>query len=380
MSIFPLTVQRASAADGPQLSSLPILTGPKLTATPNPIVVLPTNPAGTTILQWTLGSLHIPADLWAFPPGGDKLFLGRMTAPGSLPSPPIAVGQTYMWRLFAVGTTDFAHLYSTVIVTTTYPDLSVGCKLTQCIGNLAVTPHGTYADFFFTTSLAALAIVQVGTQPPQKLANGDYSYSGMTYSLAASPVGTQHSAQPLDLEPNTTYYYLISVGLLKFTNTQQQQIGTFKTLRRKVGVRFEHIEVLSDSDFGSEGELIFYFKANAQYLPKYPPSGEVSIDSGGELSIDIPWTMVDAPKTVTLMVEAEDDDCDFWDICDVGLPSFDSGSSATRDWATASTTITFLSGPGEEQSGIFTIDTGPTFSSDSVAFFVSGKYKVVYVP
>jgi hypothetical protein len=107
----------------------------------------------------------------------------------------------------------------------------VVCQTIQCIQNLTVTPQDTYATFTFTTSFAQIAEVQASTQPPQQLASGEYSFGNLPNSFAITPVVTQHTVQVQDLEPNTTYHYLITVakGSKTAVGGDAQRMGTFKT-------------------------------------------------------------------------------------------------------------------------------------------------------
>jgi hypothetical protein len=380
-SILTLALHATAVLAGPP-------TLPWLYADPNPVIVLPLQQStGTTTLGWNLGTPQVrAADLWILPPDGTSSFVGTLASNGSAQSPPLTVGQSYTWKLFAVGTSDAAHLYSTVTVTVTHTALH-SCSLEQCIQNLTVTPHGTFADFSFTTSLPALAMVQVSTQAPNKLASGDYSYIGIGNTLLLSPVGTQHNAQPLELELNTMYHYLITVGSPQSPTTWAQWTGTFKTLRRQVTVTFKDIHVIDDSDDLSDGDFTFWFNVNGAWDDNhlYPSSGEMTIGTGETVHPNYSKAILNPPSSMGIAAYGVDDDCDPpFDQCVEGKAPCDAavaivcdhGSDSEKDWATASGTIyTVTSGPNEVQTHTFSIVTGDW----NVQFSASGTFKVDYV-
>lgn len=277
--------------------------------------------------------------------------------------------------------------------------LCVGAPVqAQCIKSVAITRHGTFADFSFVTLQPQLASLQVSAVAPKKQADGTYTFDNLPVDgFALTPAKTLHQAQILDLQPNTTYHFIINAGK-GAVGGESQWASTFTTLKRQVTVHYTKINVIDDSDDLGNGELFFAFFINGWLMDfqgvslTYPLGGggaNVSVGSGESIALpDLYVNVIDnAPATLTLKVYGHDDDCDF-----VPLPGFpatlctegsgpggspDHGSTSEQDWATANGSLNVArSGPGKEE---FDASLGFSTTNDRLKFEAVCTITVRYV-
>ncbi len=264
-------------------------------------------------------------------------------------------------------------------ISTVVPNPVLLCTDFQCITNVKVTPHGQRADISFQTSIAKLAIVQVSTVAPMKLADGSFSYNNLPVdSFAVTPASTQHAVDMPDLALGTTYHYLISAAKGP-TGKDAQHQGTFTTLKRYVKATVTEIDVIDDSDALSAGDLVFNLLVNDQ-SPTIFPSAETTQWSSGEAKIVNMQTTVavsDNQATVTVKGWDWDDDIQGWLI---GSPIvIDSVNTVGIGGDEAKVAGVFgVAGNGHDQSlsQTFTLAT----TANSLKFRVFGSIQVFYAP
>ncbi len=265
----------------------------------------------------------------------------------------------------------------------------------QCIENVKITPHGTFADFSFFTTSAKIATVQVSWVAPKKLPDGTYSYSGLsTVAFAISSATNQHTVQISDLWAHATYHYLINAAKSQVGN-DAQITGTFSTLSRHVDVTFTSIHVTDDSDSLGAGELTFFFSVNG-WLQDFPSgdltyplqSAEIDVNSGETIALSgIYRGSVDNTNKVVLKVFGKDDDCEGFvplpgyptTLCTAGAGPYEDppgGSNSDADWSTAITVVMIdKSGVNEE----FKTNVNFATSADKLKFEVAATITVTYV-
>ncbi len=262
----------------------------------------------------------------------------------------------------------------------------------QCVYNVALAPHGTYASIAFDTEYAAVATVALSTSAPTQAADGTWSFTTPIFGFVVTPKATHHVASFGDLQPATEYHYLISAAKGP-VGADYQTFGTIKTLTRHARVTFASIHVTDDSDALSAGDLIFWFYANGWLsqvsdgtLLSYPlddgsAEEEAQVNSGDTIALPANQYSQEfgyAPPTLTLKVSGWDDDCKFGQFCVTGIGPSDSGggSNSEADWATASLPPIDLavSGQGEAFTTTITWGTG----SYSLKFEVAATIKVWY--
>ena len=270
----------------------------------------------------------------------------------------------------------------------------------QCVYNVVLTPHGTYASLSFDTEYAAVATVTLSSAPPVQQADGTWSFTTPTFGFVVTPKATHHVASFNDLQPHTDFHYLITAAKGP-VGPDYQTFGTLWTLTRHASVTFTSIHVTDDSDSLSAGDLTFWFFANGWLWQtsdgtplSYPlDASEAEINSGDTIPLPAGQyyqEIAPAPPSVVLEVYGRDDDCDFGQFCTEGIgpgiPPTNSrsigpgntlgGSDSESDWATAAMPPINLavSGPGEA----FTISISGGTESDSLKFEVAATIKVWY--
>jgi hypothetical protein len=322
-----------------------------LKALPKSEVVIPVDQSsGTFKLAWDTGNGQ-PGDLYVSTNNGPQ-FGPQPVGPTSGPQPPsvaINLGDVQVWKLYSPGRGRL--LAPPLTVTAVHPDQSC---LRECIQRLTVDPHGTFADF------------HVATTHKVSLKLETHEQGTSTTVDQKSTSGTDDWKTTMDnLQPNTTYEYTLTA--IDDANDIKYSTGTFHTLHRHVQVTFESITAIDDSDSGSPGDLTFWFKGNGVWdlVNTY---GEVSIATGDTAHPNHVANFVDTPKTFTIAVYGDDDDCDFGQFCTEGIGPLGEGggSSDEQDWATAWGSIdASASGPNEAFSGttdFFTVGWSLEFS------------------
>jgi hypothetical protein len=152
---------------------------------------------------------------------------------------PITPGHTFTFRLLAIFTQDGESKRKTLKVVTV--------KTLPCIKAVSVVPHGLGAEVRVETEVPSSLLLQIGTTA---------SFTKMAWAGFSLVQSTTHVLAPVGLRAGSTYHYTVTA---KVDGTKYTQTGTFRTLYRKVHVRFHQIKVHDDSDATGSGELAFSF-------------------------------------------------------------------------------------------------------------------------
>jgi hypothetical protein len=305
---------------------------PTLTANPNPVIVPFGQSTGSTTIKWDSGNGSVPELYLSFNGGADQGPQPQVLAPsGSFVASPIAVGDTYVFKLFSKGK---AQLLASVTVKAQHQYLGV-CGVVQCIEKVQVKPRGTYVDFSFATAISTLPVVEVSTKTPNP---GPSFKPADVVSANFAQVGTQHQAQLTKLSPGVTYHYIITAG--DGNGKEVKQTGTFKTLDRHITVKFQTIYLIDDSDALSDGEIAFNFGVLNGCCDQpivYPATGTTDFGSGDSRAVNLTKSIIDNNDTLDISAAGWDDDDDSTSVD--GFPVIVPPLNVDGDFASASKTI-----------------------------------------
>jgi hypothetical protein len=144
------------------------------------------------------------------------------------------------------------------------------------IRSLSITPGVNNVAMRFQAG-ARTPLVQIGLTPPvREPSSGRWFFPGekQTLSVAGGATGAPRDYSAANTAPlllDTVYHYLIgapdpgpALGRRRLPDADHQAVGTFRTLRTTVRVRFERVYIIDDSDDGSDGELAFAFELDDQ--------------------------------------------------------------------------------------------------------------------
>lgn len=333
-----------------------------LTATPAPVVIPFGQTTGTYDLAFSTGLDAVPATVSVAVDNGPQVPFPMGVASGSIDDVAISIGQTHTWRLY--GKAPRVPL-RTITVTTRRPDQSC---LSQCIKDVKVTPHGSYAD-----------VAVIATGPLKSYTLDVWSLDGNDAGMAGV-AGTQWTTTAWHLTPDELYTYTLKVW--DEAGNQQTVSGTFTTLRPRVKVTFDSISVGDDSDELSEGEITWIFRAGDFWDPTSPI--DTAIDSGETFFPG--YADVVEPDTADLVIALYGADDDFepvpWEVTACGAMVWPEqfydpghGSNTCGEWATAYTAVPVLvDGVGESFTAPFTLGV-----SEELSFLAQGTYTVTYV-
>lgn len=324
------------------LSAPPARAASAVTASENPVLIA--HPHFTTkdiTLTWTLeraplATLTVTENGVAVP----VLNVPVTAPPGSgTATLTVGYGKTYTAQLRNALNQP---LGAPLTITTDKPKIeSPGCGQ-RCIKSVEVAPHGGWAQFTVTTSRTAVITLEASTTPPKP--DGTWSDANAVSAHNGTVLPTKHWAPPLaNLKANTTYHYVVRSHV---QGDQQVKIGSFKTLKRRVDVTFDKIEMIDDSDGAFDGDCdcwIFFGVGDAPPIA-YGGGGSytISIGSGTTVHPDATASVTNAPAEIWLRVMANDDDDDLHEFCAVsqGPPPAGnheaweaSGSGECTDWA-----------------------------------------------
>jgi len=135
------------------------------------------------------------------------------------------------------------------------------------------------------------------------------------------------------------------------------------------------VTVTDDSDDLNACDCTFWFKVGTQQPKSF---GEMQVSTDSSVYPNTTFTVENAPSSLTLYVEGQDNDVDFGQFCTNGTaPSFNGGgSNSCMDWASGQITVhTDQSGFGEEFSESFTM-----VQIGYLEFHVYGTFAVSYIP
>lgn len=357
--IVALAAAATMAASADAASAAPPIA---LKATPNPVVIPYGQTTGHYDLSWSTGNDSLPATISVSVDNGTPLPFNQVPY-GTAAAIPIDIGQTHTWRLYLKGSRTPVR---TITVTTKRPDQSC---LGQCIKDVIVTPHGSYADF----QVIATGPLKSYTLDVWSLEGADAGMFGLA--------GMQWTTTAWHLTPDELYTYTLKVW--DESGNQQEHVGYFKTLRPRVEVTFDSISVGDDSDALSAGEITWIFRTGDFWDPTSPL--DTVVESGQ--TVFPGYSNLVEPETADLVIGlygADDDEEDFpitVDACgDLVWPeqNYDpgTGSNGCGEWATAYTAVPVLvDGVGESFTAPFTLGV----SEDVMSFLAHGTYTVTYV-
>ncbi|HEX2286882.1 MAG TPA: hypothetical protein VHI10_19000 [Mycobacterium sp.] len=323
------------------------------------------SPSGTTVIDEPVG-----------------LFWNTGTVPLT-----VTLGSTYTAQLTDNVTN--RPLGAPLTITTKRSELSAPidpCNLYQCITSVNVQPHGGWAQFTIKTNKLAPMKLEASTTPPN--ADGTWSSPDAVAASAGTIFPADNWTPPLaNLNPNTTYYYVVrAYG----NGPAQVKTGSFKTLTRRVDVKFAEIEMIDDSDgFGAGDCDCFYFFGVGDEVKEWGSLGHPkSIGSGTPpVHPNVTFAVTNAPSEIWLRAKGYDDDADFGEFCSVGIgpePWQDSGSGQEcLEWAGNQVKVSLSrQGPTNAPGNVDEQFTEPfTISvNGELRYKVRGTYKVTYVP
>jgi hypothetical protein len=181
----------------------------------------------------------------------------------------LAYGTTYTFRLYGRQDGDWKLLKTIAVKAELVKitlQLDLGCEA-QCITDVGVEPHGTYAAFQVKTNEPANLMIQVGTSSTQ---NADGTLADV-HSMAVYNAGYKTSFSinvgksllGAALEPDTTYYYVVIAKDAQGNKARTSPVS-FKTLKRWITVVYEKVYVDDDSDDLSQGDFTFILKIDGE--------------------------------------------------------------------------------------------------------------------
>ena len=333
---------------------------PTLTATPTVVVFKSTTDVEVTKLDWNSGSteavqVHVKVDNGPFTPTG-------LAGPSGQKLYGLNYGKTYTFRLFGPNGRTIVSARDVVVTTKLVkPDIETGCAL-KCITEIAVDPHGTFADFTAATSVDATFVVQAFAAAPKS--DGTCPSAPLAGTLWKPTPSKTFSGQMLHLDSATLHCYTVTA---KDAGGNEQKVHkTFSTHRRFVTVTISTIHIMDDSDPSSSGEIGFDIDVHNVHDPGAVP--EQDLAGGAKIHPNKTYTVANAPTAIKVVVFGSDDD------------------GPIDTWENAEATVTLdvggPGGPGEVIStpqGFISPISTPQDGSD-LYFMFFGSFTVTYAP
>jgi hypothetical protein len=316
---------------------------PEVTANQNPVIVPFLKSTKEITLTWRLESGSTQANLIVTESDNPFPVLSQLvSSPSSEGTVPLVVtyGKTYTAQLYAPVIFG-PPLGAPLTITTKRPDFvdpDLGCAL-QCITSVDVQPHGGWAQFTIKTNETAVITLEASTTPPNP--DGTWSNPDAVTAFAGSVLPTDQYTPPLaNLQSNTTYHYVVRA---REHGNESVEIGSFKTLTRRVDVDFNEIQMIEDSDglAAADCDCFFYFGVGDATPMRYGSSeNPISVGSDTTVPLDADASITDAPSEIRLGAKAWDSDQTFGQLCAVGSgpPTSDeqwesSGGGGCMEWA-----------------------------------------------
>ncbi len=263
------------------------------------------------------------------------------------------------------------------------------------ISKISSDPSGYSAKISYTTDSPTIPVVLVSQKKPlafpvlsadQPKVFETQDVEGVSFNLVDGPQ-TSHTNKLINLDPGTTYHYVISAEN-KVTGYWQTESGTFKTLQRNVSVTYSQIQVLDDSDDLSAGDFAFTFFINGGGPSGWPKTIFSSAGTGSFKVVNLTGTVTNAPPTLNLKLVGYDDDeleAPFsLATCGANAADFakNEGQNDCGEWTTAKDS--FDAGPNvnaadpENFTKPFTMSAFPQGDDSEVSFKVTGTYSVSF--
>ena len=376
------------------------IAAPTITADPNPVVISIVANSGTTTITWNAEADHPNAEVWlSVDQARESLFDANHQGVKTYTVYP---GKSYKFSLWNATKTQ---LFDSVTVTVKKQKLDVSdALLMDFIENVKVEPHGTFTKITFTTKGDSLPVALVSLKEPldfPKVSNKDEEMWGnpsdVLFTAFAIP-GTNHEATLVSLDPNTVHHFVLTA----YDKTKKlwfKEKGSFTTLKRRVVVTFEKVTVKDDSDDLSPGDLAFAFRINGDLSPNGKDlTFGASISTDDSKTINLNATILNPPPTMKISAVGFDNDETEWvplgpfiilllNSCGKGAISEKEGSGETDcgEWtgksgSYSSTILADGEDPNAPVTKPFTLSAYPVEDDSELAFIVSGKYTISYIP
>ena len=377
------------------------IAAPTITADPNPVTLSPLAKSGTTTIEWDAEEDHPAAQVWlTVDQTPEVLFDGFHQGTKTQTVYP---GKVYVFRLWTLNKNE---LLASVTVTVKRQQLKIppGLLAVDFIENVEVEPHGTFVKIKFTTKGDSLPVALVSLKQPINFPEVSTKDEAMWANPAdvlrttfALP-GTDHEATLSSLEPNTSHHFVLA-AYDKQHKLWFKEKGSFTTLKRRVSVIFEKVNVKDDSDDISPGDLAFAFRINGNLSPNGKDltfGGSISTDDSKTLNLQA--TILNPEPTMKINAIGFDNDETEWvplgpfilvllNSCGKGAISEKEGSGETDcgEWTGKSGSYsTTILADGEDPNApvtqSFTLSAYPVEDDSELAFVVTGKYTISYVP
>jgi hypothetical protein len=190
------------------------------------------------------------------------------------------------------------------------------------ISDVRVRADSRNAVISFSSTQSTPALVEIGKVPPKPDRFGIIAFpfnSGAFSRFVTGENGRYTLSVDLqneELQPGTTYYYIINVFNNNRNDTKkprEQVAGNFGTAPQMVKVFFDRVRIEDDSDEWSTGECTFWFWANygeptATHTKSYY-NGDM--DTGGTYRLNRSLVINNAPDLLKLAVSGYDADGTF---------------------------------------------------------------------
>jgi len=330
---------------------------PTLTATPTEVTFNSTTEVKATTLTWSSGSaesvqVHVKVDNGSFAPTG-------LAGPFGQSPYSVNYGKTYTFRLFGPNGRTIVSTRDVVVTTKLVkPNLETGCAI-KCVTEVAVDPHGTFADFMAATSVDATFVVQAFAAAPKS--DGTCPSAPLAGTLWQATPSKTFNGQMLHLDAGTLHCFTVTAK--DSAGNEHKVHKTFRTHRRFVTVTIGDIFIWNDGDPDSVGELSFSVHVHTHADVDAVP--EQDIAGGTTIHLNKQYTVADVPTTILVRV--------------VGIDTDGPGQIDELSLAETHLNVGGPGGPGEVFSGSFTMTSTPWAGSD-VKFDVSGTFGVTYAP
>ena len=339
-----------------------------LTASENPVTIAFGQTTKTINLNWSLnGAAPVGQPMLAVYEANTLLSLTPLaTETGSMPLT-VTAGKVYATHL--VTTTG---VLASLTITT--KSQVIPAPEFPMAPQAKVQPHGTYAGFDITVAKSSTFKIEASTSQPN--ANGTF---GWVAASATVPNPTTHAlVNLLGLQPNTTYYYVVTATDGQGNTTKMQ--GSFKTLKRNVTVVFDNLDLIDDSDSAGDCECRFEFRVNGQPVQDYVNNDFGTNDPAVNPNVKFVFTTTMATLSMSVRGFDDDESCIFG-LCVCGLGGIPAGTGENDcgEWSTAAATRSFKTGPGEMYTETFQLATFGGNGS-SLKFTAAGSFVVTYAP